>query len=164
MNRNEEKLVTELLGKSASNDWEVAKKQWEIGAIHIGEDTCACGKKPIKFICHMRNTVTGQTAILGSTCVEKYLDIKCTHVFKDMIVVPVGRFVRVETLEFAHRLGYVNDWERDCYLSLIAYSKRRDLSEKQCKVRDKVNVKVGRLLGSVARWREEKRSNLDVLI
>lgn len=163
MSRNETRLVEELLGKSASNDWEVAKKQWEIAAISIGESTCACGKTPIKFICLMRNVVTGQSAVLGSTCVEKYLGIKCTHVFKDMIVVPEGRFVRVGTLEFANRLGYVNDWEKDCYLSLMEWSKKRDLSEKQCTVRDKVNVKVGRMLGSFGKWKEA-RSSLDVLI
>lgn len=149
MTSNEKQLISILLSKSSSGNWEVAKLQWEISGIHIGEDTCSCGKTPIKFICQMRNTVTGNTAILGSTCVEKYLSIKCTMVFKDMLVNPVGRFVKLDTLDFAHRLKYVNDWEYNCYLDLQKWAKRKPLTIKQEAVRDKVNNNIARLLESI---------------
>lgn len=145
MTKNEIRLIDSLLAKSRDTEWDIAKLEWELTQITVGTGTCSCGKTPIHRICLLTNVSTAQTAILGSTCVEKYLYINCEHIFKDVEKGFGDRFVKLATLEFAYSRGYVTEWEFNVYQDLRSW---RKLSEKQKGVRDKVNSRVGRLLES----------------
>ncbi len=145
MTKNEKKLIENLLSKSLSTVYDTAKLEWELSEITIGVATCSCGKTPIHHICLLTNISTGQTAILGSTCVEKYLHIGCEHIFKDIAKGFVDRFIKPATVEFAFKRGYITEWELDVYNSLRSWKK---LSDKQKGIRDKVNSRVSRLLES----------------
>jgi hypothetical protein len=147
MTKNEVRLVEGLLSRSSSPSWDIAKLEWELAAITIGINSCICGKNPIKYICLLTNSHTNETAILGSTCVEKYLNISCDTIFKDMEKDVTNRFVKIDTLKFAYARGYVNDWEYEVYQDLQKWKK---LSAKQKGLRDTINLRIKKLLVSFA--------------
>lgn len=147
MTKNEIRLIDSLLAKSTSTEWDIAKLEWELTQITVGSDTCSCGKTSIHRICLLTNVSTLQTAILGSTCVEKYLYINCEHIFKDVEKGFGNRFVKLTTLEFAYSRKYISEWEFNVYNNLRSWKK---LSDKQKVIRDKVNSRVSKLLES---WR-----------
>lgn len=144
MNKYEERLTTELLARSMSKDWDTAKTEWFLHHVMEGVSTCICGKNPIQKICILENKYNKDQVILGSTCVEKYMFIKCEHIFTDMAALRKGRFVKLATLDYAKSRGFVNDWEYGFYLNLQKFKK---LSEKQMEKFDSISRRLEKLLG-----------------
>jgi hypothetical protein len=124
-------------------NYDLAKKEWKLESISSGSGRCACGKNPIKQLCLLRNTLSGFSLIVGSTCVEKYLHIECKYLFKDLEIAKKNGFVSKEGLRFALDSFVINAWQFEFYNDLRKFGK---LSEKQQIQLDKINRCILKLL------------------
>jgi hypothetical protein len=146
INPYEQRLISALLLKSSipnMNNYPLAKKEWKLESISEGVGTCACGKTPIKQLCLLRNTLSGFSLIVGSTCVEKYLEIDCKYLYKDIELAKKNKFVSNKTLEFAIESLVINTWEFNFYNDLRKLSR---LSEKQKALLMKINNNILKLI------------------
>lgn len=84
------RLPTEIIALSRAKTWQVVVKEWQLDYIERlepGEDpgSCLCGHTPIIELCHIRNTITDNTAIVGNHCIRKFEKEDSAHeVFKDI--------------------------------------------------------------------------------
>ncbi len=141
MTRNEQKLREVIFSKSDSKVWEEARTEWIIKNIYDGETSCSCGKIPIKKICLLVNTVTKNEAIVGSSCVEKFIGLSIDIIFKDLALIKenTGYIVHLQTVNFAYDNGYINSWESDFYKSILELE---FLSIRQKQTGRKINGKI----------------------
>lgn len=69
-------LIGTVIGLSVADDWEGARREWEIVGCEIDEThsaTCVCGKEGLRYVYTIANTETGETlSPIGSSCIKKY--------------------------------------------------------------------------------------------
>lgn len=138
-----EKLFnTRIVELSESGELIPALKEWKLVNAYEDIDICICGKNPIKRICVVENIHNRNTAIIGSSCVEKFLGIPSSKIFTDLKKVEGNEraLLDVFTLTFLHNNSIINDWEFDFYGNVIKYQRR--LSDKQVGCLIKVNNKL----------------------
>ena len=142
MTRNEERLRVETVMRSSVPDWYEALKEWYLYDIEEGHGSCACGKTPSKHIVTLSNKVTGNSLIVGSSCVEKFFNIPSSKLFKDIKLLEKDlRFkVSKETLRFAIERDIFSEWDIEFYESILKYGKA--LSEKQIAIVIKLNKRI----------------------
>ena len=141
--KNEFKLATEIISLSVAKTWDEAKIEWELEEIYKQDvpETCLCGKFPILEICVLRNRRNGNPAVVGNVCVKKFMGLPSDHIFAAIkrVAGDIERPLNAETVNHAHRRGWINSWERDFYFDTM---RKRSLSGKQNKTRVKINRKV----------------------
>lgn len=137
------KLTSEIIKLSKSQNWDAAKLEWAVEDIYYSDEdeTCLCGHHPIKEICTINNKSTGNYAIVGNCCVKKFLGITYEKIFQSYkkIKRDSSKSINVETISFALNKAIINQWENDFYLDIL---RKRNLSEKQLKVKIKINNKI----------------------
>ena len=69
-------LIGTVIGLSVADDWEGARREWEIVGCEIDEThsaTCVCGKEGLRYVYTIANTETGETlSPIGSSCIKKF--------------------------------------------------------------------------------------------
>lgn len=69
-------LIGTVIGLSVADDWEGARREWEIVGCEVDEThsaTCVCGKEGLRFVYTIANTETGETlSPIGSSCIKKF--------------------------------------------------------------------------------------------
>lgn len=61
-------LIGTVIGLSVADDWEGARREWEIVGCEVDEThsaTCVCGKEGLRYVYTIANTETGETLSLG---------------------------------------------------------------------------------------------------
>ena len=71
------RLPAEIIALSRAKIWEEAVREWELDFIEKldpgeGSESCLCGHSPITELCHIINTKTDSSAIVGSHCIQKF--------------------------------------------------------------------------------------------
>lgn len=65
-------LIGTVIGLSVADDWEGARREWEIVGCEVDEThsaTCVCGKEGLRYVYTIANTETGETlSPIGSSC------------------------------------------------------------------------------------------------
>jgi hypothetical protein len=149
MTKNELKLRENLLKLSNNKqDWDKAKFEWKFLTISKDKASCLCGKNPIYKLCHMFNKINHNHAIIGTTCVAKYLHIPADIIYDDILIKlkeGLNYLVSIETIEFGFDLRLLSEWERDFYLNITKAWKKK-MTDKQKEVIIKLN---GKLLAGV---------------
>lgn len=140
---SEYKLTSGLIALSVSDTWDEAKLEW--GLEHIWRedepDTCLCGHFPIIEICFLRNRRNNNSAIVGNCCVKKFTNLPSDLIFQAVKRIQENeeRAINPETIDHAHEKGWINNWERNFYMSTW---RKRKLSGAQHTKRVQINQKV----------------------
>jgi hypothetical protein len=138
-------LKAEIVRLSVAADWDDAKSEWTLADVYRTDPdepgTCLCGHSPILEHCVIQNQENGNTAVVGSVCVNKFLGIDSDKIFTAIrrIAGDLSRAVNAETIDFAHERGWINDWERNFYTDTL---RRRKLTAKQRATREKLNRQI----------------------
>jgi hypothetical protein len=140
---SEYKLTEEIINRSQSKVWDMAKLEWSLHQIYEAEEpeTCLCGHFPIIEICTLRNKLNGQFAIVGNCCVKKFIGLPSDLIFQAVKRVRKDnqKSLNAEAIQHAYEKGWINEWE---YKFSIDTMRKRNLSQKQLQTRMKVNEKM----------------------
>jgi hypothetical protein len=81
---SEFKLTEEIINRSQSKVWDMAKLEWSLHKIYEADEpeTCLCGHFPIIEICTLRNKLNGQFATVGNCCVKKFIGLPSDLIFQ----------------------------------------------------------------------------------
>ncbi|MCX7422105.1 MAG: hypothetical protein NT013_21545 [Planctomycetia bacterium] len=136
-------LAAKIIELSAAKTWDEVKLEWSLIDVFKEDepDTCLCGKFPIYENCVLQNRMNGNQAIVGNVCVKKFLGLPSDKIFQGInrIALDNKHSLNAETVDHAHRKGWINDWERKFYFNTM---KKRNLSGKQHEKRIEINDKV----------------------
>ena len=61
-------LIGTVIGLSVADDWEGARREWEIVGCEVDEThsaTCVCGKEGLRYVYTIANTETGETLCIA---------------------------------------------------------------------------------------------------
>ncbi len=140
---SEYKLTEEIINRSQSKVWDVAKLEWRLYQIYEAEEpeTCLCGHFPIIEICTLRNKLNEQFATVGNCCVKKFIGLPSDLIFQAVkrIRKDNQKSLNAEAIKHAYDKGWINEWE---YKFSIDTMRKRNLSAKQLQTRIKVNEKM----------------------
>ncbi len=140
---SEYKLTEEIINRSQSKVWDVAKLEWSLYQIYEAEEpeTCLCGHFPIIEICTLRNKLNEQFATVGNCCVKKFIGLPSDLIFQAVKRVRKDnqKSLNAEAIKHAYDKGWINEWE---YKFSIDTMRKRKLSAKQLQTRIKVNEKM----------------------
>lgn len=139
INKYEQRLSEELLSKSYSTDYEIAKLEWELACVCESDYTCACGKTPIKRLCFLYNNTTNKYCIVGSSCVKKYLYIDTKHYFQSIEALKTGKLIDKKYLPFVLSKVYLTEWEHKFYHNMYDFKR---ISIKQKEIINRINTKI----------------------
>lgn len=140
---SEYKLTTEIINRSQSKVWDIAKLEWSLYQIYEADEpeTCLCGHFPIIEICTLQNKLNGQFATVGNCCVKKFIGLPSDLIFQAVKRVRKDnqKSLNAEAIQHAFGKGWINEWE---YNFSIDTMRKRNLSAKQLQTRMKVNDKM----------------------
>lgn len=136
-------LTREIVDRSASKDWDLAKREWELAAVYEANqpETCLCGHTPIIEICVLQNRVNGNHAEVGNCCVKKFMGIPSHLIFDGIKRVKKDQSTALNeaAIDHASNRGWITEWEEKFLLST---KRKRVLSGKQEAIRLRINQKV----------------------
>jgi hypothetical protein len=137
------KLTEEIINRSESETWDLAKLEWSLYQIYEAAEPerCLCGHFPIIEICTLRNKLNGQFATVGNCCVKKFIGLPSDLIFQAVKRVRKDnkKSLNVEAIQHAYDKGWINEWE---YNFSIDTMRKRNLSQKQLQTRIMVNTKM----------------------
>lgn len=140
---SEYKLTSEILERSESPIWDVAKLEWSLSEVYEAEvpETCLCGHFPIIEICVLKNKVNYGSATVGNCCVKKFIGLPSDKIFQAVkrIRKDNEKSLNAEAIQHAYDKGWINEWE---YKFSLDTMRKRKLSAKQVLTRAKVNEKM----------------------
>ena len=140
---SEYKLTEEILKRSQSKIWEIAKLEWGLNQIYEAEEpeTCLCGHFPIIEICSLRNKLNAQFATVGNCCVKKFIGLPSDLIFQAVKRVRKDnqKSLNAEAIQHAYEKGWINEWEYNFSIDTV---RKRKLSGKQLQTRIRVNEKM----------------------
>ncbi|WP_312063537.1 hypothetical protein [Pantoea septica] len=139
---NFERLQAHILSLSISNDFDLARKEWNLHSIEISEemDICPCGQE-IKEHCYIENKRNGNTTYVGNVCINRFLEISTGTLFDGLkrIKKDISANPNQALINYANRKGYLFDNEYDF---LISTMKKRNLTDKQKAWKEKINNRI----------------------
>lgn len=135
------KLFQEIIALSNADDWEEAKKEWNLYRVYESDNpqTCLCGHYPIINICVLYNVENKNTTEVGNECVKKFFKIELADaIIKSIkkIKADISKSINIETIDYLHSKQCINDWEYGFYKNIKA---KRKLSDKQMAIKIKIN-------------------------
>lgn len=139
---SEYQLTKEIVALSDAKVWDVAKLEWTLEEVYEAEtpDRCLCGHFPIIEICVLRNKINRNTAIVGNSCVKKFIGLPSDKIFQAVKRVrkDIVKSLNKEAVQHAFVHGWINEWERGFYFDNL---RKRNLSPKQTTIKEKINQK-----------------------
>jgi hypothetical protein len=140
---NFKQLRDRILALSEASDWEVARKEWSLVAVHEADEpqTCLCGHHPIIEICGISNRVTKTNTEVGNRCVRRFLGIRSDLIFAAIrkIQNDITKSLNTDAITFFRQRRLLTAWE---YGFLQDTMRKRHLSEAQLASRQRINEKV----------------------
>ena len=134
------KLTSEIIARSTAKMWDVAKLEWTLHEVFESDEpeTCLCGHYPIIENCVLHNKTNGRYATVGNCCVKKFMGLPSDLIFQasKRVRADSAKSLNAEAVSYAHARGWVSNWERDFYFSIM---RKRVLSERQSKKKRQIN-------------------------
>lgn len=138
----EHKLITEIIKRSESKIWDIAKEEWCFESIYQRENsTCLCGHHPIKNICIIHNHINNNITEVGNCCVNKFLDIDIgTKILSSIKLLQkdISKSINTQVLDFINKKKILSEWDYKFYSDI---RKTRNLTEKQKNYKIRINKK-----------------------
>jgi len=139
---SEQQLTVEIIVRSYSKVWNIAKTEWLLEEIYEADepDTCLCGHFPIREICVLRNKINKNNAIVGNCCVKKFIGLPSDKIFQAVKRVrkDTEKSLNTEAFQYALEHHWISEWEKDFYFDIM---KKRNLSPKQAAKKNEINEK-----------------------
>lgn len=146
--KNKFSLINGVIEKSISKQWNTAKQEWFLFDVYETEeqDTCLCGHHPIKEICVLKNKQNNELIEVGNCCVKTIWNFGSDKILKSIKSVrkDITKSINVECIEFAFKKNIINIKDYNFYLDIW---RKRNLSEKQKKWKNDINIRVLNNLG-----------------
>lgn len=123
-------LIKKILSSSESNNWEEAKKEWDIIYSYIAQyyEQCLCGHYPIKEVIVIKNKINHNSAKIGNCCINKFFEIKdYNKFFKAIHKNKINKMI----IELASDKYVINEWEKEFLLNVW---RKRNMSQKQSRI------------------------------
>jgi hypothetical protein len=140
---NFKQLHDGILALSEASDWEVARKECSLVAVHEADEpqTCLCGHYPIIEICGISNRITKQNTEVGNRCVVVSLGLGLDLIFAGIkkIQRDITKSLNADAITFFQQRGLLTAWE---YGFLQDTMRKRHLAEAQLASRQRINEKV----------------------
>lgn len=140
---NRFQLFDAIIARSAADNWEEAKREWDLVEIYREDEplTCLCGHTPIIEICILRNQLNAGTAIVGNVCVNRFLGIESERIFEGLrrIHREPDKGLNAAATLYAFEKRWISKWEKDFSIDT---NKKRKLSERQEAKRREINRRV----------------------
>lgn len=139
----EYKLCQEIIAKSIADNWEDAKKEWDLDSVYESDEplTCLCGHYPITNICVLYNIHNQQYIEVGNECVKKFFKIKLSDaIIKSIKKVKsdIRKSINIETLDYLHEKKCIDNYEYKFYSEK---RNRRNLTDRQWRFKENLNMK-----------------------
>ena len=147
------RLKEEIVKRSISKDWDVARLEWVIQSTRVSKiaNTCLCTKYPIYEISDLLNIYNNVVVRVGNCCVKKFIDDASSfiaglkRIFGDLSAsagrIVIDRALKEGVISNKNYLFY-SDTLRKRKLSLYQLEYRRDLNRRILRrfwVEDKTN-------------------------
>lgn len=143
----EYKLFQEIIALSNADNWEEAKKEWDLECVYESDAplTCLCGHYPITNICVLYNVCNKCTTEVGNECVKKFFKIELADaIIKSIkkVKADISKSINIETLDYLHDKKHINKWEYNFYMDIMY---KRRLTDRQFNKKQQINQKFLRL-------------------
>jgi hypothetical protein len=142
VSHNFERLKEHILSLSRAEDFEAAKKEWNLIGFEVQEDfgACPCGQS-IKEFCFLENEVTRRKTHVGNVCVKRFIGIDTGNLFSGLrrIMDDVSANANEDLILHAYKYGYIYEREYDF---LMSTRMQRILSPKQMDWKMKINRRI----------------------
>jgi len=142
MEHNFERLKAHILPLSHSDQFEVARAEWDLVGIEITEDfdNCPCGQE-IKEHCYITNRVTGKSTYVGNVCINRFLGIDTGSLFDGLKRIAKDQYANanLDVIRHGLKLGFIYESE---YNFLVETRLKRRLSQKQLDWKRKINRRI----------------------
>lgn len=139
---NFERLKEHILSLSVANDFNAARREWSLDHVELSDefDNCPCGQR-IKEHCFIRNRLNASTTYVGNVCINQFIGIATGNLFEGLrrIKEDPKANANLEVIEYADRMGYLFENERQFLLSTVRKRKR---SEKVVTWKEKINRRI----------------------
>jgi hypothetical protein len=136
-------LRRRMLELSEARSWPEARLEWRLIAIRISPtfEECLCTHYPIVEICLLRNQRNSKMVEVGNVCVKKFMGINSHKIFACLRRIKKDplKALNPDTIELFFSEGSIGRWERGFLLDTW---RRRILSDKQEKIRLKINRRI----------------------
>jgi hypothetical protein len=133
-------LIQEIVRRSVADDWERARREWELWNVYEADDpeTCLCGHFPIIELCELLNRLNRKQVVVGNCCVKRFLGLPSDQIFKAIkrIRKDSASSLNTEAIHHALHRGWINEWEAKFYLDVM---KKRSLTDKQWAKKRQIN-------------------------
>jgi hypothetical protein len=142
-NVSQSQLIAEILERSVAHTWDEARREWSLYEIYEADEpeTCLCGHFPIIELCVLHNRRNGIQVTVGNWCVKNFLGLPSDRIFQAVkrIRRDPSNSLNPEALQHAFERQWINEWERDFYLSTMH---KRNPTEKQSAKKLQINDRV----------------------
>lgn len=146
-------LPAKIIGLSQASTWKEAIREWKLVEIELlepGESkTCLCGHKPIRELCHIKNTKNGMAAIIGNHCIERFADDELEdadfesvpRIFQasQRLLINPKASANDALINHAFNVGVLTEREKTFYLDIW---RKRNLTPRQAEYKRTLNTKL----------------------
>ena len=143
MSHNFENLKAHILPLSVSQEFNIARTEWELVAVEISEDWdhCPCGQD-IKEHCFIRNRLTGAETYVGNVCINRFMEMSTGSLFAGLKRIAENNAANAndDVIEYAYKNGYLFGVTE--YNFLKQTKNKRILSERQLEWKRKINRRI----------------------
>ncbi|HEY8594568.1 MAG TPA: hypothetical protein VIL84_04925 [Devosiaceae bacterium] len=143
MSHNFEELKAHILPMSVSQNFNIARTEWDLVAVEVSEewDQCPCGQD-IKEHCFIRNRLTGAQTYVGNVCINRFMEISTGNLFAGLkrIAKDDEANANDDVIEYAFKNGHLFG-EKE-YNFLKQTKNKRNLSAKQVEWKRKINRRI----------------------
>jgi len=140
---SQKKLQERIIELSEAKDFAAARLEWEVSGVYEIEqdeelEACLCGYPQIRHVCEIRNKQNGNMAIVGNSCVSRFLgphNRAITEALARIIKDPT-RPLNAAVLDFLHERKVISPCD---YEASIRSTRKRKLTTSLRELRTRVN-------------------------
>lgn len=131
-------LCKEIIDRSNSKVWDIAKTEWSVVDMENVEEpeTCLCGHFPITEVLILKNKYSNCRVRVGNVCVNKFITKNNNFNGYKKIRKDINKSINYELLEIAYKNKWISLKEFDFYRNIIS---KRCLSDKQLSWKKSIN-------------------------
>lgn len=127
-----ENLSKHIVERSVSEDFMVAKEEWELDRIKITKEfgKCPCGHA-IKEHCYIKNKLNHNMTHVGNECIKKFMRMDTGNLFSGLQRINKNQTAKPNSavIDYAYGRGYLQENQHQ-FLQQIK-SEKRKLTDKQ---------------------------------
>ncbi len=143
MGHNFETLKAHILPLSVSQNFDVARTEWNLVAVEVSEEwaNCPCGQD-IKEHCFIRNRLTENETYVGNICINRFMEISTGNLFAGLkrIANDDEANANADVIEYAYKNGYLFGENEYTFLKQTKLKKKP--SSKQLEWKRKINRRI----------------------